>query len=224
MQQKKTAFDKTVNGTCVLFHSIVFGKNMSCVNSPSSDSPDFFYQNILLYILFYSYRPQACPNHICTHVIDIIYLLLISWDIFVHFNPILLKHSNRIGDHGSKLFMAQCERWYSHLILSIKHGWLTAEKFSTSLTPEHDRMGVCNDGNEKATSGLWSYLWAYDASFCYRSSHYRLTQTAINTRKSLIPNHPPDMELLLASGLYGYKSFKNVPHEFAIMGGTCQFG
>lgn len=95
-----------------------------------------------------------------------------------------------------------------------------------SFSPEHDHIfGVCRDGNERATSGLWSYLWAhYDASFLYRSSHYRLTQTAINNRKSLILNHPPDMELLLASGLYGYKSFKNVPHEFAIMGGTRQFG
>lgn len=95
-----------------------------------------------------------------------------------------------------------------------------------SFTPEHDHIcGVCGDGNERATSGLWSYLWAhYDASFRYRSSHYRLTQTAINNRKSLIPNHPPDMELLLASGLYGYKSFKNVPHEFAITGAHVSLG
>lgn len=163
--------------------------------------------------------------HLYTCLYIIYYMLLISWYIFVLFNPTLLKHSDCIEGHDCKLFMAQCERWYSHLILSIKHGWLTAGKISTSLTPEHGHMcGMCDDGNEKATSGLYSYLWAYyDASFCYRSSHYMLTQTAINTQKSLIPNHPPDMGLLLASGLYGYKSFKNVPHEFAIMGGTRQF-
>lgn len=180
MQRKKNACEKTDNGTCVLFHSIVFGKNMSCVNNPSSDSPvhtDFFIRRFYYIFCSIHIETQACPNYICTHVIDIIYLLLISWDIFVHFNPTLLKHPNRIGGRGCKLFMAQCERWYSHLILSIKHGWLTAEKFSTSLTPECDRMGMCTDGNEKATSGLWSYLWAYyDASFWNRSSHYRLTE------------------------------------------------
>jgi len=32
------------------------------------------------------------------------------------------------------------------------------------------------------------------------------------------------MGLLLASGLYGYKSFKNVPHEFALWGAHVSLG
>lgn len=95
-----------------------------------------------------------------------------------------------------------------------------------SFTPEQDHtFDTRDDKNERTTTGQWSYLWGhYDASFYYKSSHYRLTQTAINTRRSLIPRRPPDTQLLLASGLKGYKSFWNVPHEFAVMGGTRQFG